>query len=151
ASWPSPGVWSAATPNVACLAQGIHTPEHVYAGGASLSETDTTQPAPLFHWRDIPVGGADRHPPDPRTINRIVVIRELRKLVLACDNGVFWATIPAPGGAYVFTREAMLPGARFSGLAEGPANAVVAGAWGTDLGNHFGIFVGTWGTAMGPL
>ncbi len=151
ATWPAPNVWSASTPNVACLAQGIHTPEHVYAGGASLSETDTTHVAPLFNWRDIPIGDLDRHLLGAGAINRIVVIRELRKLVLACDNGVFWATIPPPGGTYIFTKETSLPGLRFSGLAEGPTNTVVAGAWGTDLGNHFGIFIGTWSTAMGPL
>lgn len=151
ASWPAPGVWSSPTPNVACLVQGIHAPEHVYAGGSSLSETDTTQLAPLFHWRDIPIQGANSNPLNPGTINRILVIRELRKLVLACDNGIFWATIPSPGGAYTFTRETLLPGLRFSGLAEGVANAVVAGAWGTDLANHVGIFVGTWSTTSGPL
>lgn len=150
-NWPSPGVWAASTPNVTCLAQGIHTPEHVYAGGASLSETDTTQPAPLFHWRDIPITDANRQPLKPGTIHRIVVLLQMQKLVLACDNGVFWATIPPPGGTYLFTQATSLPGRRFSGLAEGLTNTVVAGAWGTDLTSHFGIFVGTWGSAMGPL
>jgi hypothetical protein len=147
--WPSLGIWGARIPAVTCLAQGTHSPDHVYAGGAALAETDTTQPAPLFHWRDIPLLDANHNPLG--RINRMVVVRELQKLVLACDNGVFWATIPPPGGTYLFNPAGGLPGQRFSGLAEGPVNTVIAGAWGTDLKNHFGIFVGTWGSALGPL
>jgi hypothetical protein len=167
-NWPSPKVWSGTIPNVVCLAQGVHSPEHIYAGGgssfgrpaqAALSETDTTQPAPLFHWRDIPIINinANNQPLNTGAINRIVVVSELRKLVLACDNGVFWANIPAPGGSYSFQQVVTLPGQRFSGLALGPGVSVIAGAWGTDLGLsaagslHAGIFVGNWASGMGPL
>src|SRR5215469_5068915 len=93
--WPTPGVWEARYPDVSCLAQGIHSPEHVYAGGRALSETDTTHPNPLFNWRSIPLEDANKLPLG--RINRMVVIQELRKLVLACDKGVYWASIPTAG------------------------------------------------------
>jgi hypothetical protein len=80
-------------------------------------------------------------------INRIVVLRQLQKIVLACNRGIFWAAIPPPGGTYLFSQVFALPGQRFSGLAEGPASTIVAGAWGTDLISHYGIFVGTWSGA----
>ena len=164
-----PDVWTGNIANVVCLAQGM-SPEHVYAGGgdvvdrfasthAALSETDVTQPAPLFHWRSIRiVGGANLQPLDTGAINRIVVVSQLQRLVLACDKGVFWAQIPPPGGTYIFQQAMGLPaGARFSGLALARGATVVAGAWGTDLGNadpadpHAGIFVGTWTGAVGTL
>jgi len=64
-----PGVWSGNIPNTVCLAQGLYSPEHVYVGGgqqvgrpvgAALSETDTTKPDPLSHWRDIPIADANK-------------------------------------------------------------------------------------------
>ena len=152
--WPAPNVWTGPKPDVVCLAQGL-TSQHVYAGGSALSETDVTKPAPLFNWRSISIADANKKDLKPGTINRIVVISQLQKLVLACDNGVFWAHIPPPGGTYVF-QQAALPGQRFSGLALGLGTSVIAGAWGTNLSPvistlHAGIFVGTWATGMGPL
>jgi hypothetical protein len=144
--------WTWTIPGSVCLAPGINGPQDVYAGGNALYETDLTTAAPLLNWQPIPITGRDSQGREitllTGPINRIVVIRELRKLVLACDLGVFWATIPPPGGAYLFAM-AFLPGNRFSGLAEEPQNTVVAGAWGTDLVNHFGIFVGTWSSPAG--
>jgi hypothetical protein len=135
-----------AFPTVACLAQGSNGPQHVYAGGEMLWETDVTQPAPLLSWRLIDLVDANRHPLAFGFVNRIVVLRQLQKIVLACNFGILWAAIPPPGGAYVFSPVPDLPG-RFSGLAEGPATTIVAGAWGTDLKSHHGIFVGTWSGA----
>src|SRR5215467_5651121 len=39
--------WNWQSPALECLAQGPFGAQHVYAGGASLHETDITQPAPL--------------------------------------------------------------------------------------------------------
>jgi len=161
-----PGVWSGNIPNTVCLAQGLYSPEHVYVGGgqqvgrpvgAALSETDTTKPDPLSHWRDIPIADANKNSLGAGAINRIVVVSQFRKLVLACDNGVFWAQIPPPGGTYIFQQAAGLPPGRFSGLALSQGLNIIAGAWGTDLGLHpgsplhAGIFVGTWASFTGPL
>ena len=134
-----------------CLAAGYHTAYHVYAAGDTLYETDTATPAPLLNWRKIPIHADREHLLNPGEIYRAVVVRERRKLVLACERGIFWATIPPPGGAYSFKRVPLLPGQRYSGLAEGRQTQVIAGAWGSDLKNHFGIFVGDWTGPGGDL
>ena len=71
--------------------------------------------------------------------------------MLASDGGIFWANIPVPGGNYSFRQAPLLPGTRFSGLAEGTLNKVVVGAWGSDLNAHFGIFIGDWTGPLGDL
>src|SRR5215467_1747374 len=76
-----------AFPNVRCLALESYSPQHVYAGGEKLWETDVTQPAPLFSWRLIDVVDVNRRPLAFGFINRIVVLLQLQKIVLACDNG----------------------------------------------------------------
>ncbi len=134
-------------PWLTCLAHGFWGPLHIYAAGASLWETDITQPAPLLSWRKIPIVDFNKHPIKFGTIYHVVAVGQRGVLVLACDFGVFWAKIPPPGGDYLFQPAAGLPGNRYSGLAEGPGTAIVAGAWGSDGSAHFGIFRGTWSTA----
>ncbi len=134
-----------------CLAAGILSELHVYAAGDALYETDTTAPAPLFKWRKIPIQTDGEHPLNPGVIYRVVVVRERRKIVLACERGIFWATIPPAGGPYTFKKVPILPGLRYSGLVEGAQTQIVAGAWGSDLGAHFGIFVGDWTGPGGDL
>jgi hypothetical protein len=131
-------------PAITCLSHGFFPPWHVYAAGASLWETDVTQPAPLLAWRRIPIADRDKKPFKVGIIHRVVVVSQRGVIVLAGDFGVFWAKIPSPGGVYVFQKATGLPGNRYSGLAEGPNTTVVAGAWGTDKKSHFGVFHGDW-------
>jgi photosystem II stability/assembly factor-like uncharacterized protein len=133
------------------LAHGIHGDRHVFAAGDALFETDTTTAAPLFNWRQIIIRDARDTVLGTGMIHRAIVVRERSKIILACDNGIFWATIPPAGGHYVFTQAPLPPGRRFSGLAEGPNTSVVIAAWGTDLGNHFGIFNADWSGPGGSL
>lgn len=144
--------WDWPHPHLTCLSPGYHSESHVYAAGTTLHETDTTQPAPLYAWREITMFGEDdRHRIAVGEIHRVIVVREMRKIVLATDRGVYWATIPAPGGAYFFKHADSLPGKRYSGLAEGTLNQVIAGAWGSDLQTHCGIFSGDWSGPGGSL
>jgi hypothetical protein len=141
--------WDA--PHLNCLSAGFYNDLHVYAAGDALFETDTTSPAPLLNWRPIKVQTDGEHPLTPGEIRRVIVVRERRKIVLAADGGVFWANIPVAGGVYSFKKATSLPGMRYSGLAEGSGNSVLAGAWGSDLKAHFGIFVGDWTGPSGDL
>lgn len=144
--------WDWSLPHLNCLSPGIYSDQHVYAGGDALWETDTTTSVPLLNWRQIPIQTDGEHPLNPGQIYRVIVVRERSKVVLASDGGIFWANIPAaPGTNYSFRRASLLPGLRYSGLAEGLKNTVVAGAWGSDLNSHFGIFVGDWTGASGDL
>lgn len=155
AAMPLSTTWD--SPHLNCLSAGFYSDQHVYAAGDALFETDTNSPFPLLNWRPIKIQTDGEHPLSPGEIWRVIVVRERRKIVVASDGGIFWADIPAAGGAYSF-RQAFfhaakrpLPGKRYSGLAEGSGNRVVAGAWGSDLRAHFGIFVGDWTGPTGDL
>lgn len=139
------------SPHLNCLSAGFYSDQHVYAAGDMLFETDTTSAFPLLKWRPIKVQTDGEHPLNPGEIYRVIVVRERRKIVLAADGGIFWANIPIAGGVYSFRKAPLLPGMRYSGLAEGEGNRVVAGAWGSDLNAHFGIFIGDWTGPMGDL
>lgn len=139
------------SPHLNCLSAGFYSDQHVYAAGDALFETDTTSAIPLLNWRTIKVQTDGEHPLNPGEIRRVLVIRERRKIVLAADGGIFWANIPVAGGVYSFRKAPFLPGMRYSGLAEGDGNRVVAGAWGSDLKAHFGIFIGDWTGPAGDL
>jgi len=131
-------------PNMNSLAQGPRGTRHVYAGGELLWETDVTQVAPLLNWRAVPIADTNGSSLGAGTIYDIVVLKELQKIVVACDNGIFWADILAPGLQYAFKKVDYMPTGRYSGLAEGPGNTVIAAAWGSDKINHFGLFFGGW-------
>jgi hypothetical protein len=103
-------------PDVKCLALGPDGPRHVFAGctvaydsvqkrtyraetssAPVIMETDAAQLAPLLAWN--PVTAA--LPITAGRVTRIVVIRNLRRIVVACakirpddTGGVFWTTIP---------------------------------------------------------
>ena len=143
--------WNWDFPHLNCISQGFHSDLHVYAAGDALYETDTTLSFPLFNWQRIPIQIDGEHPLNPGQIYRVIVMRERRKLVIASDGGIFWANIPSAGGNYSFRQASLLPGIRYSGLAEGAQNKVLAGAWGSDLNAHFGIFIGDWTGALGDL
>jgi hypothetical protein len=135
--------------NITALAFGSDGPTDIYAGtfrtpsnlwstaspGGVLFETDTSTLLPLFNW--LPVQGASSLTPLPmpvtpcRDINRILVINEVRRIVLACDNGIWWSPIPsAPSAQGVYLWKQAMPDAalsannplqgNFSGIAKGP-------------------------------
>jgi hypothetical protein len=133
-------------PDVTCLAQGPDGPRHVYAGCwdgdrgvGALYETNAASGVPLLDWRPVPLPGA------AGGVFRIAVLTGARLLVLACSGGVFWSSIPRPGGAYLWKAARRLPGGTYSGLAVGPGGTVAVAAWGSvpDL-EQCGIFSGGW-------
>jgi hypothetical protein len=144
-SFPLSDSWSAM--NMMALAAGPDGPRHVYAGtqprpfgatrGGVLWETDTSTIIPIFNWRQV-------NPKPPcGLINRILVISEARRIVLACDSGLYWSRIPAPPsaqGTYAWidaTPANVQQGRSFSGLAKGPG-------W-SSTGGEGTIIVSKWG------
>ena len=84
-SWPNP--------DVNCLTAGLDDPNaHFFAGcdRGVIRETNLGATVPLLEWLEIqnplPDGAGDVH--------RIVIIRNLRRIVAACSGGLFWSTIP---------------------------------------------------------
>jgi hypothetical protein len=149
--------WNWQDTSFACLCKGIHGPQHVYAAGSALYETDVTKFAPLLNWNKITIQDAAGLILNVGQIYRVVVVNipmiwaPVHGIVLATDTGVYWSVIPGAGGAYAFKLVTTLPGTRFSGLAEGFAGQIVAGAWGTDGAKHCGIFLGNWTGPGGDL
>jgi len=94
------------------LAQGPDGVNHVYAGtydsglgnpGGVLWETDTSAGLPLLSWV--------AHTTNCTNINHVLVIAEFRRVVLACDTGVWWSTIPsAPAAHGAYDWQAAQPG-----------------------------------------
>jgi hypothetical protein len=147
------------------LAAGPDGTDHVYAGTSTatssgggltgppgvLWETDTSATAPLLNWV--------RHQTQCGNINHILVINELRRIVLACDNGIWWSPIPvapAARGTYNWLQAQPGPGVQatsvqrnFSRLAKGPGwgadkpGTLVASVWGGTAPNDL-IFWGSW-------
>ncbi len=127
---------------VTCLCQGPYGPDHVYAGTAQtggmpgvLYETED-----LTNWRTI-------SPPGAGTIYKIVVTNGApRRIVVAASGGVFWSSIPQPGGSYDPWKQPIgLPPGGYSGLALGPNDRIVVAAWGANVATkHYGIFYGDW-------
>lgn len=118
----------------------------VYAGtwnnapsseGGDLWETDTSQSFPLFNWLRV-------NPKPPCvSINKILVINEVRRIVLACDGGLWWSQIPptpSVHGTYNWIEAvpAGIGGNVFSGLAKGTGWVVGGGATGTIIASRWG-------------
>jgi len=142
--------------NMTSLAQGPDSYYHAYAGtygrgdgnpGGVLWETDTSKGDllnTLNNWR--------AHNTPCQSINHILVIAEFRRIMIACNNGIFWSQIPpAPSahGNYNWLSALPAPGVTqsllqgtFNRLAKGPGWA--AGTEGTI------VAVGP-GTAPGQL
>ncbi len=104
-SMPLSNAWD--HPDVNCLALGPDGPRHLFAGcmGGVIYETDISEPLPLLSW--IPVQeplptGKSRFSSDMNEsvlaaagdVNDIVVLRQHRLIVAACDGGLYWAQIP---------------------------------------------------------
>ncbi len=131
-------------PDVNCLARGLDDRNHFYAGcdsGGSLYESEPdTAFLGFMAWHQVPLIDAQGRALATGNVYRIAVVRDNRKLVLACQNGVFWSAIPAPGGSYVFKQALSLP---VSGATPGPGGSVVVSVWG-DGKKQFGFFFGDW-------
>ena len=136
----------------------MYADDHIYAGGQGLFETDLgVQGVPILNWREIPltyssglpgvvgVGGGDGSK-IIRTVYRIAVLREDRRIVIATRSGVFWSDMPNPPkntlgclwkllglpaptqpwtavyGSYSWNKAVGLPGVKmgYLGLAAGP-------------------------------
>ena len=177
------GVWNvawsgssaAATPvsfywpslSVEALSQGVDGSQDLYAGtighfgvvqGGFLFETDTSSIAPLVNW--LP-----DTKPNCNDIWWVLPIVAGRRIVLACDNGVWWSPIPPPPaahGTYTWKQAIAGPGVPasvinggFMSLAEGPVLAgtqqvnIVAAAGGAGVSPKSGkpthlFLVGSW-------
>ncbi len=91
-------------PDVLTLASDPTRRDHFYAGCGQddiptsvggLYETDVRASIPLLApWRQITL------PPGAGSVHHIVVDASRRRLVIACEGGLFWSFIPIPGLAY---------------------------------------------------
>ena len=87
-------------PDLWCLAKGVYADDHIYAGGQGLFETDLgVQGVPILNWREIPLTysssalgvvtlGGGGGPTTIRTVYRIAVLREDRRIVIAREQRV---------------------------------------------------------------
>jgi hypothetical protein len=133
---------------VLCLARGLDDPNHFYAGCGAAGALFESEPATAFldymSWHRVPIVDRRLDTLDTRTVWKVEVVAAARKLVLACDKGVFWAEIPPIGGTYFFSQVGgSLPAGRYCSAASGPAGSVLVGALG-DGGAFSGIFLGEW-------
>jgi hypothetical protein len=134
-----------------CLAQGPHGPEHIYIGSQGLPFYTGSQ-GTLAETEDVLGSFRDISPPNAGTIFKIVVTKDVpRRVVVASNGGVFWATIPQTGGQYIWvkvTRQSdgtLFPPGAYSGVALGPNDRVVAAAFGANVPTGlFGLFQGDW-------
>ena len=113
-------------------------------------ETDTSSTDPALNWKPV-------NPPPPcGQINRILVIAEVRRIVLACDSGLYWSAIPAKpsvAGTYSWTDATpanVQQGRSFSGLAKGPGwtqgggeGTIAAAKWG-GYAPYTAVYSGGW-------
>ena len=139
------GDWK--TPGATCLCQGPDGPGHVYAAGFDKTAGGILfETADLSTWRDI------SSPLSIGYVYKIVITASSpRRIVIACDSGVFWALIPQSGSQYVWVsatmqRDARTPTGRVSGLALGPRDRVIVAAFGAvvDTNGLYGIFQADW-------
>jgi hypothetical protein len=154
------GVWSVANtgaalplsndwddPDVNCLERGPNGINHFYAGCGLKGTLFESDPSTAFFGfidlHSVPIVNSARNAFNTGSIYRIAVLKDTRRIVLACQNGVFWATIPDAGANYTFQQVSTLPVGAYSGVAAGPNNSVAVAALG-DGSTRFGIFIGDW-------
>ena len=140
--------WTSVT--MSSLALGTGGPHDVYAGtyafgdseGGDLWESDTSQSEPLYSWATV------SPKPPCGSINKILVISELNFIMLACDTGLYWSSIPAAPSVHgVYNWQQATPATvgdqAFSGLAKGPGwsvtgtiGTIVASRWNSPATNQ---------------
>ena len=121
---PLSNMWTSVS--MSSLALGTGGTQDVYAGtypfgnseGGDLWETDTSQSQPLLSWAQV------SPKPPCGSINKILVIAENNTILLACDTGLYWSSIPpAPSVRGTYTWAQAVPASvgnqGFSGLAKG--------------------------------
>ncbi|MBL8350247.1 MAG: hypothetical protein JNL87_08010 [Burkholderiaceae bacterium] len=131
-------------PNVLCLAAGPDASHHAYAGcdlqqgEGALWMSDPNATEPLSSWRRIAL------PAQTRGVKRILVLRGVRRIVLATQRGLWVSAIPPRSDALRYSWSRVGDGLPLLGsdthveVAEGPAERVVAAIGG------FGMFLGDW-------
>ena len=153
--------------NINSLAFGPEGGVDVFAGtwasagspGGVLWETDTSALLPLLNWSQV-----TPQPPcatgSSAAIQKILVIPQASRIVVACNNGLFWSPIPAPPsvrGTYNWSQAILganvpaLPSNTFSGLAQGPGwntigppvGTIVAALWDGSAPEQM-IYIGRW-------
>lgn len=80
-------------PDVRCIRFGPDGDDHVFAGGGVLHVTDQSAPVPLFSWYEIP----SFTNLNAGTVHSIAIMAGPRRIVVACDQGIFWSEIPPAG------------------------------------------------------
>jgi hypothetical protein len=155
---PASDTWPSIT--MSSLAYGPDGSGHVYGGtydaspssqGGVLWETDTSAGFPLLNW--LPV---NPQPSPCKSIEKILVIPEVRRIVLACDQGLFWSPIPpmpSVHGVYNWqlAQPTLLAQHVFSSLAKGTGWVVgsgkegsVAAAWWGGTAPYHIIYTAAW-------
>ncbi len=78
--------------DINCLAKGPDDFNHVFAGCTKgiIRETDIGETIPLLNWKEI----NDPLPLDAGDVMDICIIPRLRRIIVACSNGLFWSVIP---------------------------------------------------------
>jgi hypothetical protein len=171
--WEALGAWSASHANI--ISPGANRLDIVIAGGdgllywksyagswdpwvggwtallrpiiGALHETDVTAGWPLLSWREVTI------PQEAGRPGAIAVFPTRRRIVLACDSGLWWSTIPASsarGVGYSWLRIGGVPEATWSGLAVTGDDTFVAAISGSNVGTGaYGLWTGTFGPS-GP-
>jgi hypothetical protein len=145
--------------HVTCLETGPNGPHHIFAGcgnpssttgsfGGALYETNTSLPNSLIEpWLPIKLPTT----PNIGSIFDIAVLKNLRIIVLACWDGLWWSRIPPipgipGGGVYIWERadwkECGIDGTVCYSITLGPGETIIAGAWSDFDTNLRGIFRG---------
>lgn len=101
----------------------------------ALLEND---PGAWMDWRPVAV------PQQAGRVLAAVIIAAARRIVLACERGVWWSPIPASRWTgYSFRRALSLPDGAWSGAAEARDGRVVVARWGVDLSRDaYGLYLG---------
>lgn len=149
------------TPQIIALCQGPDDPQHVYAAAwglkrGSLRETSVVENDfhSIYQWREITppqvaYPSTDYYAP---AITQVAVTRGAaapKRIVVASTGGLYWADIPAPGGAYLWNQVTLMADGTplsvesFSGVTIGAHDRVIASAW----GGSDAIFWGDWSAA----
>jgi hypothetical protein len=113
----------------------------------ALHETDVTQSFPLLSWREVTI------PQDAGRVQAVAVQAARRRILLGCDHGVWWSSIPASsahGIGYAWTRVAGIPDCTYAGLAVTGDDTFVTAAYGSNAeSGAYGMFRGSWsGSAL---